>query len=150
MMKERFDQSNRYWERIKSHFDQQKKLDELMEMTRGTRQRLAGLEQYARQRRLTMEADEPSDTKSRERMKGAAKVVQAMHGGSFSANRVNPDPICSTSFGVKIESPALPSRDDVVVENSAAALKSCLSPLEMRSPTAAGVLLPTSKTTIAT
>ena len=36
-IKERFDQSNRYLDRMKSHFDQQeKKSDELMEMTRGT------------------------------------------------------------------------------------------------------------------
>ena len=35
MFKERFDQSDRYWDSMKSHFDQQKKkLDELMEMTR--------------------------------------------------------------------------------------------------------------------
>ena len=97
-----------------------------------------------------MEADGPSDTKTRERTEGVAKAVQAMHGDSFSANRVDPDPICSTSFGVKVEPPALPCRDDVVVENGAAALKSCFPPLEMRSPTAAGGLFPTGKTTTAT
>ena len=49
-----------------------------------------------------MEADGPSDTKTRERTEGAAnKAVQAMHGDKFSANRV---------------------------ENGAAAPKSCLSP----------------------
>ena len=50
--------------------------------------------------------------------------------------------MCSTSFGVKVESPAVPCRDDVLVENGAPAPNSCLSPLEMRSPTAAGGLLP--------
>ena len=42
MFKERFDQSGRYWDNLKSHFDQQeKKLDELMEMARGTSQRVS-------------------------------------------------------------------------------------------------------------
>ena len=89
-------------------------------------------------------------TKTRERTESAVKVVQAMHEDSFSANRVDPDPICSTSFGVKDEPPALPCRDDVVVENGAAAPKSCLSPLEMLSTTAAGGLLPTGETSTAT
>ena len=143
MTKERFDQLDRYLDRMKSHFGQQeKKLDELMEMTRGTNQRVASLEQDARQLRLAMETDGPSDTKTRERTRGAAKAVQAMHGDSFSANWVDPDSMCSTKFGVKVEPPVLSCRDDVLVENGAAALKSCLSPLEMRLPTAAGGLLP--------
>ena len=43
-----------------------------------------------------------------------------------------------------------PSRDDVLVGNGAAALKSCLSPLEMRSLTAAGGLLPADKASTTT
>ena len=97
-----------------------------------------------------MEADVPADTKTRERTEGAAKAVQAMRGNSVSANRVDPDPMCSTSFGVKAEPPALPWRDDVLVENGAAAPKLCLSPLEMRSPTAAGGLLPAGMASTAT
>ena len=89
-----------------------------------------------------MEAERPEDTKPRDRKEGATKAVQAMHGDSFSTNRVDFDPMCSTRFGVKAEAPALPCRDDVVVENGAAAPKSCLSPSEMRSPTAADGLLP--------
>ena len=59
---------------MKSRFDQQEKtLDELMEMTRGNNQRLAGLEQDARQPRLTMQADGPSDTKTRERTRAPLK-----------------------------------------------------------------------------
>ena len=50
--------------------------------------------------------------------------------------------MCSTSFGAKVEPPAVPCRDDVLVENGAPAPKSCPSPLEMHSPTAAGGLLP--------
>ena len=46
-----------------------------------------------------MEPDGPPDTKSRKRTEGAAKAVQAMYGNSCSANRVDPDPMYSTSFG---------------------------------------------------
>ena len=151
--KGRFDQSDRYLDRMKSHFDQQEdtKLDEFMEMTRGTRQRFASLEQDTREPRLVMEADGPADTKTRGRTEGAATTaVKAMRGDSFSANRVDPDLMCSTSFGVKAEPSAVACRDDVLVENGAAASKSCLSSLEMRSPTAAGGLLPTGKTSLAT
>ena len=80
-----------------------RKLDELAEEMRATEQCLAGQEQDGRQPRLAMEADGPSNTKTRERTDGAAKVVQAMHGDSFSANRVDPDPMCSRRFDVKAE-----------------------------------------------
>ena len=98
-----------------------------------------------------MEADGPADAKSRGRTEGATTAVQAMHGDNFSASRVDPGPKTnSTSFGVKAEPPALPRRDDVLVENGAEAPKSCLPSLEMRSPTAAGGLLPTCETSTAT
>ena len=113
-------------------------------------QRVASLELGARQPRLAMEADVPADEKSCERTKGVAKVVQAMHGDSLSAKRVQDDRTTSTSFGVKAESPALPCRDDVLVENGAAAPKPCLSPLEMRATVVAGGLLPTDKASTAT
>ena len=110
-------------------------------------QRVASLEQDAQQPRLAMEADGQANTKIRECTEGAVTVVQAMHGNSFSASRVDPDPkTTSTSFGVKAEPPALACRDDVVVKNGAAALK----PREMRSSTAAGGLLPTGETSTAT
>ena len=137
---------------MKSHFDQQEnKLDQLMEMTRGISQRLAGLEQDARHPRLAIKANGPADTETRERTEGAATVVQAMHGDSCSANRVDPDPMCSTSFGNDCtEPPALPcSREDILVDNGAAAPKSCRPPLEIRT-TAAGGLLPTGETSTAT
>ena len=78
-----------------------------------------------------MKADRPPDMKTPERTEGAAKVVQAMHGDSSSAFRVDPDPMYSTSFGDDYTGPrALPySRDDTLVGNGAAAPKSCLSPL---------------------
>ena len=67
-----------------------------------------------------------------------------MRGDGFSARRVEPGPNTnSISFGVKAEPPALPCRDDVVVESGAAASESCLPFLEMRSSIAAGGLVPT-------
>ena len=115
-------------------------------------QHVASLEQGARQPRLAMEVDGRADTKIRERTEGAATAVQAMNGDSCSANRVDPDPMCSTSFGDDCTgSPALPcSREDALVNSGAATPKSCLSPLEMRSQTAAGGLLLTGETSIAT
>ena len=112
---------------------------------------LVSLEQNARQPRPAMEENRPADTKTRERTEGAAKAVQAMYGDSFSASQVNPGPKTnSTSFGVKAEPPAFPCRDGVVVKNGAAAPKSCLSPLKIRTTSAAAGLLPTGKTSTAT
>ena len=112
---------------------------------------LTRLEHNARQACLAVVVDGPANTKTRERTEGAAKAVQAMHGESFSASRVDPGPkTTSTSFGVKDEPSALPCRDDVVVKSGAAAPKSCLPPLEMRTTTVAGGLLPTGETPTAT
>ena len=73
-----------------------------------------------------------------------------MHGDSFSAKRVQDGSKSSATFGVKAEPPALSYRDDVLVENGAAAPKPCISPLEMRTTTAAGGLLPIGKISTAT
>ena len=79
------------------------------EMARSLGQHLAELEQDARQSRLAMVADGQAYTKTRERTEGAATAVQAMHGDSCSDNRVDPDPMCSTSFGGDCTGPpALP------------------------------------------
>ena len=61
-----------------------------------------------------------------------------------SANQVDPDQMCRTSFGDDSTGPlALPcSRDEALVDNGAATPKPRLSPVEMRTPTAAGGLLP--------
>ena len=85
-------------------------------------------------------ADVPADKKTRAGTEGAATAVQAKNGDSCSANRVDPDPKQSTSFSDDFTGPpALPcSRDDAQVGNGASAPKSCISPLEMRTPTAAG------------
>ena len=137
---------------IESYFDRwNRKLDEMTEDWRNMDQCAASLEHDARQPRLAMEADEQTNMKTRERTEGAAKAVQAMHGDSFSTRRVNPGPKTnSISFGMKAEPPALPCRDDVLVENGDASPKSCLPSSEIRSPSAAGGSLPTGKISPAT
>ena len=125
-------------------------MEEYVEERRSIDQRLTRLEHGARQPCLAMETDGLANMKTRERTEGAATAVQAMRGDSFSARRVEPGPKTSTSFGVKAEPPALPCRDDILVEDGAAASKSCLPSLEMRSPTAAGGLVPTGETSKAT
>ena len=125
-----------------SHFEEQ---TEILE------KRLTRLEHGARQPRLNMEADGQANTETRERTEGAATAVQAMRGDCFSARRVEPGPSTnSTSFGVKVGPPALPCRDDSVVESGTAASKSYLSSLEMRPSTAAGGLVPTGEASKAT
>ena len=139
---------------MKNRFDQQeKKLNKFMEERRETQQRLASLEQDARQPRLAIEADVPSDTKTYERTEGAAAAVQAKHGHSCSVKSVQagrqvlPASVMTPSTGPL----ALPcSRDDALVDNSTAAPKSCLSPLEVRIPTVAGGLLPAGKASLTT
>ena len=143
---ERFDRMDSYSDRLN------KKLDEIFDEMRKMDQHVTRLEHEARQPRLAMEADGHADTKTRERTEGAATAVQAVRGDCFSARRVRPGPTTnnSTSFGVKAEPPALPCRDDSVVECGAAASESCLPSLEMRSSTAAGGLVPTGEASKAT
>ena len=117
-------------------------------MMKYLKQHLASQEQDARQPRLAMEADGPANTKTRERMEGAITAVQAMHGDSFSACRADPSPMTnSTSFDMMAEPPALPCRDDVVVESGDAAPKSYLPSLEMRTTTATGGTFTATETT---
>ena len=93
MTKERFDQSDRHWDRMKSHFDKlERRLKTFVVEMRAPEQRLVSLEQDARQPRLATEAGGPADEKTRGRTEGAATAVQAMRGDSCSVNRVDPDP----------------------------------------------------------
>ena len=114
-------------------------------------QRLTRPEYDARQPLLAMEADGPVKTKTRERTENAATAVQAMYGDSCSADQFDLDLMCCTSFGDDCAVPPAPpySWENVLVDNGAAAPKSCLPSGEMRSPTAAGGLLPTGKASIA-
>ena len=130
MIEELFDKSDR-------------KLDELTEKMRVTRQRLAGLEQDARQPHLATEADVPTDTKTHKRTENAV-ADQAKHANSCFAKRIDAGPpMCLTSFvDDSTEPPILSCRDDAMVDKGAAAPKLCLSREEMRTPTAAGGSLP--------
>ena len=72
-------------------------------------QRVARPEPGAWQPRLAMEADGAANTNTREHTGGTATAVQAMHGDSCSATRVDPGPkINSTSFGMMAEYLHLP------------------------------------------
>ena len=117
--------------------------EQLDKIRRCVMQQLASQEQDARQPRLAMEADGPANTKTRERTEGAAIAVQAMHGDSCTAKKVQDGPKTSISFGVKAEPPDLPCGEDVLVEDGATSPETCLPSLEMRSSTAAGGLVPT-------
>ena len=105
-------------------------LKEVKEGSRKIDQRVASIKLDARRLRLAMEEDGPVDTKTSERTEGAAKEVQVMHGDSFSANRIYPDPKSSASFGDDFTGPPAPpcSRDNALIDNGAAAPKLCLSP----------------------
>ena len=138
MMKETLD---RWDKKLNEISDKTNELSDVMN------QHETRLEHGARQPRLATEADgQQADTRTSERTEGAATAAQAMRGDCFSARRVEPGPTTnSTSFGVKTEPPALPRRDDSVVECGAAAFESCLSSMEMRSSTTAGGLVPTAE-----
>ena len=98
-----------------------------------------------------MEADRHANTKTRERMEGAATAVQAMHGDSCTtAQKVQDGPKTSISFGGMAEPPDLPCKEDVLVEDGATSPESWLPSLEMRSSTAAGGLVPTGEASAAT
>ena len=134
--------------KINSYLDQMnRKLKEVTDEKRSMDQHETSLEQDARQPRLAMEGDGRANTKTCERTEGAATAEQAMRGDNVSARRVEPGPKTnSTSVGMMAEPPALPCRDDILVESGDGSPKSCLPFPEMRSPSAAGAaggLLPT-------
>ena len=122
-----------------------------MEEMRATEQRSASLEQDARQPRLAMKADVTIYTKTRKRTEGAAAAERVVREDNSSAE-VDPNPICLASIGEDYTGPpAHPcTRDNALVDNGAAAPKPCLSPVEMRTLTAAGGLLSASKASTAT
>ena len=86
MMKEAFDR----WEGKLDEISD--KTEEYIEERGSIDQRLTRLEHGARQTRLVMEADGPANTKTRERTEGAATAVQAMHGDSCTAQKMNRRP----------------------------------------------------------
>ena len=93
------------WEKLRRVLSESmgKAFGEFKEDLRSIDQRLASLQQDARQPRLAMEADVPVDKKTRECTEGAATAVQVKHGGSCSANRLNSDPKSSiTSLDLRL------------------------------------------------
>ena len=101
--------------------------DGLMEKTRETKQRLAGLEHETRQPRLATEAGLELDTRSCKRTEDAA-ADRVINGDISSARRVNTySATSSTSFGMKTEPRALSWRDDALVDKGADAPKTCIS-----------------------
>ena len=151
LFEERFDRQQKrmdsFFYGMDRCFDRRnKKLDEISDETRVMYQHVTSLEHGARQPRLAMEADGSANTKTRERTEGAATAVHAMRGDGFSARWVEPGSNANwTSFGVKAGPPDLPCREDVLVEDGATSLKSCLPFMEMRSPTALVAYFPPAK-----
>ena len=89
-----------------------------------------------------MEVDVKSDTKTRKRIEDVAE--DRVISGDNSSAQVNPDPMCLTSFGDDFTGPlALLCKDDALADNGTAVPKPCLSPVAMRTLTAAGGLLST-------
>ena len=97
------------------------------------------LQHQAHQPRLAMKADVQEDNKTRE---SAEDFAQDGRLGDISSDRVH-DPVRLTSFGDQdyTEPPALPCRDDALVNQGPEVAKPCLSPVEMRKSTSAGSLL---------
>ena len=94
----RFDRQQK---RMNSCFDRwDTKMDEISDERRVMDQHVTSLEKDARQPRHAMEADRQANTKTRERTEGAAIAVQAMHGDSCTAQKVQDGPKTSISFGM--------------------------------------------------
>ena len=123
---------------LDKHFGQKpENPDEL----RKTNQRVASLEKDARQPRLARQTGQQTPRTASTR-RALLKQYKRCMGYSCSAKRIQDGAKSSTTFEEKVEPPALPCRDNVVVENGAAARKLCLSHMEMRTPTVAGGLPP--------
>ena len=105
------------------------------------------LQHQAHQPRLAMKADVQEDKKNRESTEDFAQDGRL---GDISSDRVH-DPMRLTSFGDKdyTEPPALPCRDDALVNQGHKVANPCLSPVEMiRKSTSAGSLLDAGATSI--
>ena len=85
-----------------------RKLDVMAKDLKTVDQRVASLEHDTRQPRRALEADGQADTKTRERSEGTTTAVQAVRRDRCSVNRVDPDPMCSTSFGNDCTGPPAP------------------------------------------
>ena len=114
-------------ERLGRQLNQMKSyFDEFTEKMRETRHHSANLEQDARQPRFATKENVKPDTKARKGMEDVA--VERVKSVDNCSAQVATDPMCLTSFGDNFTGPPpLPcTRDDTLVDNSAAAPKSCL------------------------
>ena len=105
------------------------------------------LQHRAHQSRLAMKTDVQEDKKTRESTEDFAQDGRL---GDITSDRVH-DPMRLTSFGDKdyTELPALPCRDDALVNQGHEVAKPCLSPVEIRKSTSsAGSLLDAGATSI--
>ena len=115
------------------------KLDDIVKETRNTNQRRAGLQHQTQQPRLAVKADTLEDKKTRKSLEDFAQDGRL---GGISSDRAH-DPMRLTSFGDQdyIEPPALPCRDDALVNQGQKMAKPCLSLVKIRKSTPAGSLL---------
>ena len=114
-------------------------LDDMEKEAQNTNQRQSGLQHQAQQPRLAMNAEVQEDKKTRESTEDFAQDGRL---GDISSDRVH-DPMRLTSFGDEdyTEPPALPCRDDALVNQGHEVAKPCLSPVEIRKSTSAGSFL---------
>ena len=115
------------------------RLDDMVKEAQNTNQCRAGLQHQAQQPRLAVKADVQQDKETRESTEYFAQDGRL---GDISSDPVH-DPMRLTSFGHQdyTEPPALPCRDDALVNQDQEMAKPCLSPVEMRKSTPAGSLL---------
>ena len=112
----------------------------MIRVIRNTNQRRAGRQQLkAQQLRLAVKANAHEDKKTRKSMKDFAPDRSL---GDISFDRGH-DPMRFTSFGDQecIEPPALPYKNDALVNQGPEVPKPCLSPVRMRKSTPNGGLL---------
>ena len=126
-------------DRLNMKMDNLLKLDDMEKEALHTNQRHAGLQYQVQQPLLAMKVDVQEDRKTRE---STEDFVQDGILGDISSDRVH-DPMRLTSFGDKdyTEPPALPCRDDALVNQGHEVVKPCLSPVEIRKSTSAGSFL---------
>ena len=90
-----------------------------------------------------MEADVELNTKTRKRTEDASGADRVENEDNSSTERVNGGPTSLTSFGMIAEPPdPEKSIGNALIDKGAEAPKPCLPPVEMRTPTATGGLLP--------
>ena len=147
-MMELFRTLNQKFEKVNMEFEELdrllvrrgNKLDDMVKYIRNTNQRRAGLQQLqAQQPRLAVKTDVLDDKETSESREDFAPDGRL---GDISSDRVH-DPMRLTSFGDQeyIKPPALPCRDDALVNQGHEVPIPCLSPVEMRKSTPAGGLL---------